>query len=99
MKPLKDIKGKTVLNAFIEIVNESNRKPLKLYVDQGRELHKKLMKEWLDNYDVNYDTLMYSTHIDGKSVIAERYIKALKTKIYKKWQLIIANLIFFIWIN
>ena len=84
MKPLKDIKGKTVLNAFIEIVNESNRKPLKLYVDQGRELHKKLMQEWLDNYDVNYDTLMYSTHIDGKSVIAERYIKALKTKIYKK---------------
>ena len=42
------------------------------------------MKEWLDNYDVNYDTLMYSTHVDGKSVIAERYIKALKTKIYKK---------------
>ena len=84
MKPLKDIKGKTVLNAFIEIVNESNRKPLKLYVDQGRELYKKLMQEWLDNYDVNYDTLMYSTHIDGKSVIAERYIKALKTKIYKK---------------
>ena len=84
MKPLKDIKGKTVLNAFIEIVNESNRKPLKLYVDQGRELHKKLMQEWLDNYDVNCDTLMYSTHIDGKSVIAERYIKALKTKIYKK---------------
>ena len=84
MKPLKDIKGKTVLNAFIEIVNESNRKPLKLYVDQGKELYKKLMQEWLDNYDVNYDTLMYSTHIDGKSVIAERYIKALKTKIYKK---------------
>ena len=84
MKPLKDIKGKTVLNAFIEIVNESNRKPLKLYVDQGRDLYEKLMQEWLDNYDANYDTLMYSTHIDDKSVIAERYIKALKTKIYKK---------------
>ena len=26
-KPLKERKGKTVLNAFIEIVNESNRKP------------------------------------------------------------------------
>ena len=26
VKPLKDKKGKTVLNAFIEIVNESNRK-------------------------------------------------------------------------
>ena len=29
-------KGKRVLNAFIEIVNDSNRKPNKLWVDQGR---------------------------------------------------------------
>ena len=36
IKPLKDKKGKTVLNAFIKIVNESNRKPDKLQVDQGR---------------------------------------------------------------
>ena len=35
-KPLKDKKGKTVLNTFIKIVNESNRKPNKLWVDQGR---------------------------------------------------------------
>ena len=28
VKPLKDKKGKTVLNAFIEVVNESNRKPI-----------------------------------------------------------------------
>ena len=28
--------GKTVLNVFIEIVNESNRKPNKLWVDQRR---------------------------------------------------------------
>ena len=27
---------------------------------------------------------MYSTHNEGKSVIAERFIKALKTKIYKR---------------
>ena len=33
---LKDEKGRTVLNAFIEIVNESNRKPNKLWFDQGR---------------------------------------------------------------
>ena len=30
VKPLKDKKGKAVLNAFIEIVNESNCKPIKL---------------------------------------------------------------------
>ena len=36
VKPLKDKKGKTVINAFIEIVNESNHKPNKLWVDHGR---------------------------------------------------------------
>ena len=36
VKPLKDKKGKTVLNVFIDIVNQSNRKPNKLWVDQGR---------------------------------------------------------------
>ena len=50
--PLKEKKGKTVLNAFIEIVNESNRKPNKLWVDQGREFYNKLMQEWLDNNNI-----------------------------------------------
>ena len=31
-------KGKTVSNAFMEIINKSNRKPNKLWVDPGREL-------------------------------------------------------------
>ena len=44
---LKDKKDKSVLNAFIEIVSESNRKPNKLWVDQGRELYNKLMQKWL----------------------------------------------------
>ena len=38
------------------------------------------MQEWLDNNDAP----MYSTHSEGKSVIAERFIKTLKAKIYKK---------------
>ena len=37
------------------------------------------MQEWLDN---NYIS-MYSTHNGGKSVIAERFIKTIKSKIYK----------------
>ena len=50
------------------------------------------MQEWLDNDGI----LMYSTHNEGKSAIAERFIKTLKSKIYKK--LMIENLIFLIWI-
>ena len=38
------------------------------------------MQEWL----VNNDILMYSTHNEGRSVTAERFIKTLKAKIYKK---------------
>ena len=79
VKPLKGKKGKTVLNAFIKIVNESNRKPNKLWIYQGRKFHNKLLQEWLDNNDI----LMYSTHNEGKSVIAERFTKTLQPKIYK----------------
>ena len=38
------------------------------------------MQKWLENNDIS----MYWTHNEGKSVIAERFIKELKDKIYKK---------------
>ena len=93
MKPLKNKNDKIVFNAFIEIVNESNRKPNKLCVNQGKEFYNKLMKEWLNNNDI----LIYSKHNEGKPVIAESFIKTLKS--IKKWQLMTENLIFLIWIN
>ena len=37
------------------------------------------MQKWLDD-----NILMYSTHSEGKSVVAERFIKTLKGKIYRK---------------
>ena len=80
VKPLQDNKEKTVLSAFIEIVDESNRKSNKLWIDQGRKLYNKLMQEWLDNNRIS----MYSTHNEGKSVIDERFIKTFKAKTYKK---------------
>ena len=45
----KTKKDKTVLNAFIKIVNESNCKPNKLQVDQRKEFYNKLILKWLDN--------------------------------------------------
>ena len=53
-KRLNYKKGKTVLDAYIEIVNESNRKPNILWVDQGREFYNKLMQEWLDNNECKF---------------------------------------------
>ena len=37
------------------------------------------MKSWLEKIDIE----MYLTHNEGKSVVAERFIRTLKTKIYK----------------
>ena len=59
----------------MEIVNESNRKPNKLWVDQGREFCNKFMKEWLDNNNI----IIYSTLKEGNSVITKRFIKTLKS--------------------
>ena len=38
------------------------------------------MQKWLDDND----TLMYSTHNRGKSIVVDRFIRTLKGKIYKK---------------
>ena len=37
------------------------------------------MKSWLQNNNIE----IYSIHNEGKSVVAERFIRTLKTKIYK----------------
>ena len=76
---MKDQKCRTVIHGFIELVNESNCKPNKVWVDQGKEFYNSPMQKWLDDNDI----LMYSTHNDGKFVVAERFIKTLKGKISK----------------
>ena len=41
---LKDKKGETVLNAFIKILVESNRKPNKIWIDRGKGFYNKIMQ-------------------------------------------------------
>ena len=77
--PSKDKKGITITNAFQKILNESNRKPNKIWVDNGNELYNRSMKSFLQNNDIE----TFSTHNEGKSVIAERFITTLRNKIYK----------------
>ena len=45
VKSLKDEKVKTVLNAFIKILNEFDRKTNKLWIDQGRYFYNQLLQE------------------------------------------------------
>ena len=69
-------------------LDESNRKPNKIWVDKGSEFYNISMKLWLEKNAIE----MYSTNNEEKSDIAERSIRTLKNKIYKYMTLISKNL-------
>ena len=77
--PLKDKKGVSIVNACQIIFKKSNRKPNKIWVDKGSEFYNRSMKLWLEKNDIE----MYSTHNEEKFVVAERFIRTKKNKIYK----------------
>ena len=47
--PLKDKKGTSIVNAFKKILSDSNRKPNKIWVDQGSEFYNKSFKGFIIN--------------------------------------------------
>ena len=77
--PLKDKKGVSIVNAFQKIFEKSPRKPNKISVDKGNEFYNSSFKKWFKDNDIE----MYLVHNEGKSVVAERFIRTLKTKIDK----------------
>ena len=77
--PLKDKKGISIVKTVQSILKQSNRKPNKIWVDKGSEFYNAYFKKWLRDNDI----VMYSTHNEGKSVVAERFNRTLKNKIYK----------------
>ena len=55
--PLKAKKGITITNAFQKILDESNHKPNKIWVDKGSEFYNRSIKSWLEKDAIK----MYST--------------------------------------
>ena len=81
---MKDKKGFSIVDAFQNILDKSMelhsaRKPNKTWVDKGAEFYNNSFKKWLKHNDIE----MYSVHNEGKPVVAERFIRTLKNKIYK----------------
>ena len=52
---------------FKVIRNKFIRKPNKIWVDKGDEFYNSSFTKWLQDNDIG----MYSTHNEGKSVVAE----------------------------
>ena len=76
---LKDKEVITITNVFQNILDESKCKPNKIWADKGSEFYNRSMKRWLEKDVIE----MYSAHREGRSVIADRFIRTLRSKIYK----------------
>ena len=86
--PLKDKKGISIVNAFNKVIKQSERKPNKIWVDKGGEFYNNAFEKWLSDNDI----IKYSTYNEGKSVVAERFIRTLKNKLYKRMTAIGKNI-------
>ena len=76
--PLKDLKD-IIINAFQSTLERSNSKPNKTWVDQGCKFCNRAFKKWLKE---NHREI-YWKYNQGKSVVAERFIKNIKTFLLK----------------
>ena len=64
---LKDKRGISIVNSFNKIIKQSNRKPNKIWVDQGSEFYNRVFKKWLSDIDqincINIWRLLVKTYI------------------------------------
>ena len=85
--PIKDKKGTSIVNAYKKIVSKGQRKPNKIWVDQGSEFYNQSFKDFLKISNIE----MYSTYNERKSVVAERITRTLKHQIFKHMTTISKN--------
>ena len=76
---MENKKGDSIVEGFKKILDGSNRKPNKIWVDHVSEFYNNKFKTFLKENHIE----MYSTYNEGKSVVSESFIKTLKNKIYK----------------
>ena len=60
-------------------LDESNREPNKIWVDEGSEFYNRSMRSFWQNNELK----IYSTHNEGESVISGRFVRTLKNNVYK----------------
>ena len=70
----KNKKCITITNAFQNILDEFNRKPNIVWVHKDSEFYNRSIKSWLKKIAIE----MSSIHNEGRSVVAERFIRTLK---------------------
>ncbi len=81
--PIKNKKPQSVRDAFQSILDSSGRKPWRVMTDSGTEF-KGVFKEFARSRDIHHFT---ANSPDVKAANAERYIRTLKTRLWKHFTL------------
>ena len=76
---MKNKKGITISKAFQKVLDDSVREQNKIWVDQGSEFYNGSLNSSLHDNGIK----MYSTDSKEESVVAERFIRDMRKKIYK----------------
>ena len=75
----KEYKAITIVNVFQKILDNSTRKPNKIWVDKGSEFYNNSFKKWLNDNKKE----LYSTRNEGKFAAAEGFIRTLRNNVHK----------------
>ena len=75
----KEYKAITIVNFFQKILDNSTRKPNKIWVDKGSEFYNNSFKKWLNDNKKE----LYSTRNEGKFAAAEGFIRTLRNNVHK----------------
>ena len=85
--PIKDKKGTSIVNAFKKIISEGQRKPNKIWVDQGGEFYNNTFKDFLKMNNIE----MYSTFNKVSPLLLRGLLELQKNKIFKHMTTISKN--------
>jgi hypothetical protein len=75
--PLKTKSSNSIIEAFTDIFKD--RKPKKLWTDNGKEFINKEFKQFLTKNNVD----IYQTYNEGKAVVIERFNRTIKEKMWR----------------
>ncbi len=77
-RPLKNKRGKTILDAFRFIVNsDQKRAPIRVQSDEGKEFLNRDFQRFLKQKKIEF----YTTSNETKASVVERFTRTLKTKL------------------
>ena len=72
--PLKDKKGITITNASHQILDDSNCKSNKIWVDKGNKFYNRSVKLWLQDNDIEINSTHSTIKMKAVNVKSSRYI-------------------------